>query len=39
VGRRTTDLLDESGANGTLPLHVAERWASARLGRTVTIPD
>jgi leucine dehydrogenase len=39
VGRRTADLLDESEHSGTLPLHVAEQWASARLGRTVTIPD
>ncbi len=39
VGRRTFDLLDEADATGALPLHVAEQWASARLGRTVTIPD
>jgi leucine dehydrogenase len=39
VGRRTADLLDESDRAGILPLHVAEQWASARLGRTVTIPD
>jgi leucine dehydrogenase len=39
VGRRTADLLDESDSTGTLPLHVAEQWASVRLGRTVTIPD
>jgi leucine dehydrogenase len=39
VGRRTADLLDESDNTGSLPLHVAEQWASARLGRTVTIPD
>ena len=39
VGRRTFDLLDEAAATRTLPLHVAEQWASARLGRTVTIPD
>ncbi len=39
VGRRTFDLLDEAAATGAPPLHVAERWASARLGRPVTIPD
>jgi leucine dehydrogenase len=39
LGRRTHDLLDEAAATRTLPLHVAEQWASARLGRTVTIPD
>jgi leucine dehydrogenase len=39
VGRRTFDLLDEAAAIHALPLHVAEQWASARLGRTVTIPD
>jgi leucine dehydrogenase len=39
VGRRTFDLLDEAAATGALPLHVAEQWASARLGRPVTIPD
>jgi leucine dehydrogenase len=39
VGRRTYDLLDEAAATRALPLHVAEQWASARLGRTVTIPD
>jgi leucine dehydrogenase len=39
VGRRTYDLLDEAAATDALPLHVAEQWASARLGRTVTIPD
>jgi leucine dehydrogenase len=39
VGRRTYDLLDEAEASRALPLHVAEQWASARLGRTVTIPD
>jgi leucine dehydrogenase len=39
LGQRTIDLLHESDAATALPLHVAERWASARLGRTVTIPD
>jgi leucine dehydrogenase len=39
IGRRTFDLLDEGAAARDLPLHVAEQWASARLGRTVTIPD
>jgi leucine dehydrogenase len=39
IGRRTSDLLDEAAAIRALPLHVAEQWASARLGRTVTIPD
>jgi leucine dehydrogenase len=39
VGRRTFDLLDEAAAAHALPLHVAEQWASARLGRRVTIPD
>lgn len=39
IGRRTFDLLDEAAATRALPLHVAEQWASARLGRTVTIPD
>jgi leucine dehydrogenase len=39
VGRRTADLLSESDSSGALPLHVAERWASARVGRPVTIPD
>jgi leucine dehydrogenase len=39
LGRRTIDLLDEADATVALPLHVAEQWASARLGRTVTIPD
>jgi leucine dehydrogenase len=39
VGRRTFDLLDEAAATRAPPLHVAERWASGRLGRTVAIPD
>jgi leucine dehydrogenase len=39
IGRHTFDLLDEAAATRALPLHVAERWASTRLGRTVTIPD
>jgi hypothetical protein len=39
IGRRTFDLFDEAAATRALPLHVAEQWASARLGRTVTIPD
>jgi leucine dehydrogenase len=39
LGARTFDLLDESAASHALPLHVAEGWVSARLGRTVTIPD
>jgi leucine dehydrogenase len=39
VGQRTADLLDEADRTRSLPLHVAERWASVRLGRTVTIPD
>jgi leucine dehydrogenase len=39
VGTRTAELLDESDASHSLPLRVAEQWASDRLGRTVTIPD
>jgi leucine dehydrogenase len=39
VGQRTADLLSEADRTHSLPLHVAERWASARLGRNVTIPD
>jgi leucine dehydrogenase len=39
IGRRTFDLLDEAADARALPLHVAEQWASARLGRAVTIPD
>jgi leucine dehydrogenase len=39
IGQRTSDLLVESDGTDTLPLQVAERWASARLGRTVTVPD
>jgi leucine dehydrogenase len=39
IGQRTSDLLVESDGTDTLPLLVAERWASARLGRTVTVPD
>ena len=39
VGTRTADLLEEADATRSLPLQVAEQWASARLGRTVTIPD
>jgi leucine dehydrogenase len=39
IGRRTFELLDEGDATRTPPLHVAEQWASDRLGRTVTIPD
>jgi leucine dehydrogenase len=39
VGERTTDLLTESVTTGVLPLRVAEGWASARIGRAVTIPD
>jgi leucine dehydrogenase len=39
VGERTTDLLSESDTTGALPLQVAEGWASARIGRAVTIPD
>jgi leucine dehydrogenase len=39
IGRRTEDLLDESDRSGTLPLAVAEQWASALVGRTVAIPD
>ena len=39
IGRRTFDLLEEAADRRALPLHVAEQWASARLGRTVTIPD
>jgi leucine dehydrogenase len=39
LGTRTRDLLSEAATTDTLPLHVAERWASTRLGRIVTIPD
>jgi leucine dehydrogenase len=39
IGTRTADLLEEASAAHTLPLEVAEQWASARVGRTVTIPD
>lgn len=39
IGQRTTDLLEQSSRDGSLPLEVAEGWASLRLGRTVTIPD
>ncbi len=39
IGTRTADLLDEADATHSLPLPVAERWASARVGRTITIPD
>lgn len=39
VGTRTGDLLEEAAAAQALPLQVAEQWASARVGRTVTIPD
>jgi leucine dehydrogenase len=39
VGDRTFDLLDQSAAAGALPLHMAEEWASVRIGRAVTIPD
>jgi leucine dehydrogenase len=39
LGPRTFDLLDEATATGALPLHVAEGWVSAKLGRRVTIPD
>jgi leucine dehydrogenase len=39
VGQRTSELLDEAAATRTLPLHVAERRASARLGHAITIPD
>jgi len=39
IGQRTFELLDEAAVTRALPLHVAEQWASARLGRTVTIPD
>jgi leucine dehydrogenase len=39
VGERTTELLSESARTGALPLQVAEGWASARIGRQVTIPD
>jgi leucine dehydrogenase len=39
IGTRTAELLDEAAATRSLPLSVAEQWASARVGRTVTIPD
>ncbi len=39
VGTRTGELLEEAAAAQALPLQVAEQWASARVGRTVTIPD
>jgi leucine dehydrogenase len=39
IGQRTSELLDETAATGMLPLHAAERRASARLGHAVTIPD
>jgi leucine dehydrogenase len=39
LGTRTADLLEEAATGHSLPLHVAEQWASARVGRTVTIPD
>ncbi len=39
VGTRTAELLDESVIRHSLPLQVAEQWASSRLDRTVTIPD
>jgi leucine dehydrogenase len=39
LGPRTFDLLDEATATRALPLHVAEGWVSAKLGRRVTIPD
>ncbi len=39
IGRRTAELLDEAATTHSLPLRVAEQWASARVGRTVTIPD
>jgi leucine dehydrogenase len=39
IGQRTSELLDEAAATHTLPLHVAEQRASARLGHAITIPD
>ncbi len=39
IGTRTADLLDEAAATRSDPLPVAEQWASARVGRSVTIPD
>jgi leucine dehydrogenase len=39
VGTRTAELLGESVTSHSLPLQVAEQWASARLDRPVTIPD
>jgi leucine dehydrogenase len=39
LGTRTADLLEEATDAHSLPLLVAERWASARVGRQVTIPD
>jgi leucine dehydrogenase len=39
VGTRTGELLEEAAAARSLPLQVAEQWASARVGRAVTIPD
>ena len=39
AGTRTADLLEEPDATHSLPLEVAEHWASARPRRTVTIPD
>jgi leucine dehydrogenase len=44
IGHRTSALLDEADRNRVMnttsvPLHVAENWASARLGHIVTVPD
>lgn len=39
IGQRTADLLAQADTEHSLPLEVAEGWASARLGRPVTIPD
>jgi leucine dehydrogenase len=39
IGRRTAELLATADDDHVLPLAVAEAMASARLGRTVTVPD
>ena len=39
IGTRTAELLDVAETTHSLPLPVAEQWASARVGRPLTIPD
>jgi leucine dehydrogenase len=39
IGQRTGELLSQADDHRSLPLYIAEEWASARLGHTVTIPD